>query len=78
MNIEKHLIFKKKDLAKVISKKWEMFENIFSHSKKGTFEKLEFINKSRADAHAKDITEELFQYFRICMSDIEKDLEDLM
>ncbi|MFN6462932.1 MAG: AAA-like domain-containing protein [Nostoc sp. DedVER02] len=66
------------DLAKVISKKWEMFENIFSHSKKGTFEKLEFINKSRADAHAKDITEELFQYFRICMSDIEKDLEDLM
>lgn len=64
------------DLAKIISKEWDVFKNIFSFSKKETFQGLDFINQSRVDAHAKDISDEEFTYFRICMSKIEKDLEE--
>ncbi|UUO15291.1 AAA-like domain-containing protein [Dolichospermum heterosporum] len=66
------------DLAKIISKEWDVFKNIFSNSKRETFKGLDFINQSRVDAHAKDITDEEFAYFRICMSKIEKDLEEFL
>lgn len=66
------------DLAKIISKEWDVFKNIFSNSKRETFQGLDFISKSRVDAHAKDITDEEFAYFRICMNKIEKDLEDFL
>jgi hypothetical protein len=41
------------DLAKIISTQWDVFKNIFSNSKKETFQGLDFINESRIDAHAK-------------------------
>ncbi|WP_447838451.1 AAA-like domain-containing protein [Aeromonas salmonicida] len=66
------------DLGKIISKNWDKFKHSFSNTKCDTFLKLEFINKSRADAHANDITNERFTYFRVCMSDLEKDLEDIL
>ncbi|MFQ4138878.1 AAA-like domain-containing protein [Nodosilinea sp. PGN35] len=66
------------DLAKIISKEWDVFKNIFSNSKRETFQGLDFINQHRANAHAKDITDEEFAYFRICMSKIEKDLEEFL
>ncbi len=65
-------------LAKIISKEWEVFKNIFSNSKRETFQGLDFINQYRVDAHAKDITDEEFAYFRICMNKIEKDLEEFL
>ena len=37
---------------------------------------LEFINQNRADAHAKELTADKFAYFRVCISGIEKDLDD--
>ncbi|MDW6094355.1 AAA-like domain-containing protein [Vibrio rhizosphaerae] len=63
------------DLSKIISKKWEIFSNTFENARQDTFRNLDFINSSRNDAHAKDITEEQFSYFRICMSKIEGDLD---
>ena len=64
------------DLAKIISKEWDVFKNIFSNSKRETFQGLDFISQSRVDAHAKNISDEEFTYFRICMGKIEKDLEE--
>jgi hypothetical protein len=64
------------DLAKIISKNWDIFKNTFSHAKKDMYEKLDFINKSRAEAHAKTITPEEFAYFRLCMSAIESDIAE--
>lgn len=58
------------DLTKIISKNWAVFQNMFEYTQKEIFDKLEFINKSRADAHAKEISEEQFAYFRLCMSNI--------
>jgi hypothetical protein len=64
------------DLGKIISKEWDVFRNIFTRSRQETFRGLDFINHSRADAHAKEISEEEFAYFRICIGKIEEDLED--
>lgn len=64
------------DLSKVIIAHWDIFENIFSKTQKDTFTRLEFINSSRIDAHAKDLSDDDFQYFRACMSSIEEDLEN--
>lgn len=64
------------DLSKIITKHWDVFQNTFEKTKKEVFSQLEFINLSRADAHAKPISEEQFSYFRVCMSSIEKDLKE--
>jgi hypothetical protein len=66
------------DLAKIISTQWDIFKNIFSYSKKEMYEKLDFINHSRTDGHAKTISDDKFFLFRIYMTDIEKDLEELI
>lgn len=62
------------DLRKIISKEWSSFANIFAKSKKETFDTLGFINKYRADAHAKDITLDEFTMFRLSMVKIEEDI----
>ena len=64
------------DLSKIISKKWAFFSNSFEKTKQDTFKELEFINSSRADAHAKELTKEQFSYFRLCMTNLENDLEN--
>lgn len=64
------------DLAKIISKHWAVFKNSVSNSKKEMFERLDFVNQSRAEAHAKGITDEQFAYFRLCMTAIESDLAE--
>jgi hypothetical protein len=66
------------DLAKIISKKWDFFKHSFEQTKQDTFRQLDFINSSRADAHAKELSAEEFAYFRLCMASIEKDLDGLM
>ncbi len=65
------------DLSKIISKHWSAFSNSFEKTKQDTFKQLDFINTSRCDAHAKDISKEQFSYFRICMDSIEKDLQSM-
>lgn len=62
------------DLRKIISKEWKSFENIFSSSKKETFDSLGFVNKYRSDAHAKEISLDEFTLFRLGISKIEKDI----
>jgi len=65
------------DLTKIISTQWPTFKNSFERTKKEVFDRLEFINQSRNDAHAKEISDEQFTYFRICMSSLELDLQDI-
>ena len=64
------------DLSKIISKKWDLFKNIFLESKQDTFQRLENINKYRNDAHAKEITEDEFILFRLSIEKIEQDLDE--
>lgn len=66
------------DLSKIISKHWEIFKNTFSKTKQEMFSQLEFINHSRSDAHAAEISADQFAFFRLCMTSIENDLDETM
>lgn len=59
------------DLRKVIIKYYDCFRNIFGTNKDDIDDKLKIINKYRADAHAKDVTKEQMDYFRVCITHIE-------
>ena len=66
------------DLRKLIVKNWELFKNIFAEAKGEFDRKMQVINKYRADAHAKGLDMEQMQYFRICISGIEKHVQEFM
>ncbi len=59
------------DLRKVIIKHYDCFKNVFGTNKDDIDEKLKTINKYRADAHAKSVSKEQMDYFRICITSIE-------
>ncbi|MFD3162922.1 hypothetical protein [Herpetosiphon sp. NSE202] len=62
------------DLMKIIIDKWDDFRNVFDN--KDEFElMMKIINKYRMDAHAKDISSEEMDRFRICISAIEKQVD---
>ena len=48
------------DLAKIIGKHWNLFNNVFNNTRPETFRDLEIMNALRVDAHAKPIDDELF------------------
>ncbi|MDR0307392.1 MAG: AAA-like domain-containing protein [Chitinispirillales bacterium] len=61
------------DLTKIISKHYnQVFKNIFGSNKDEIKVALETINKFRTDAHAKEITNDEMDFFRVHMSRIEK------
>ena len=65
------------DLTKIISKYYDqVFKNIFGNNKDETKVALETINKFRTDAHAKEITNDEMDFFRVHMSRIEKIVND--
>lgn len=64
------------DLRKIIHKHWDLFKNIFAGNQQDFDLKMHFINKMRADAHAKTVNKDDMQYFRVCMSSIENLVED--
>jgi hypothetical protein len=66
------------DLRKLIVKNWELFKNIFPGGKQDFDRKLQTINKYRADAHAKELNMEQMQYFRICISEVEEQVQQFI
>ncbi len=66
------------DLRKIIVKHYDIFKNIFGANKDDIDEKLKIINKYRADAHAKTITKEEMDYFRVSITTIEEKTFDFI
>ena len=65
------------DLKKFILKKWEIFEKVFID--KQLFDiYLTLINKHRADAHAKDIDDDVYQSVIISISWLNEKLNDVL
>lgn len=64
------------DMRKTIIKHYEIFKNIFGNNKDDFDYKMQSINKYRSDAHAKDITKEEMEIFRLSISFIESKIED--
>lgn len=66
------------DLRKVISKHWNLFQNIFEKDQQRFNTYMNNINKYRADAHAKSISDEEMSEFRVSATKIEGMLNDYL
>jgi len=66
------------DLRKLIKKNWDCFKNIFGYDNEDFETKLKVINKVRVDAHAKTIDFETMSHFRVCISPIERQVEEFL
>jgi len=66
------------DLRKIISKEWEVFENIFGKDKNDFLTYMNNINKYRVDAHAKQISDDEMSLFRVSISNIEEKIENYL
>jgi hypothetical protein len=64
------------DIRKTIIKHYEVFKNIFGSNKDDFDHKMQTINKYRSDAHAKEITKEEMDVFRLCISYVENKIEE--
>ncbi|WP_428658160.1 hypothetical protein [Runella sp.] len=64
------------DIRKTIIKYYEVFKYIFGSNKDDFDYKMQIINKYRSDAHAKDVTKEEMDVFRLSISYIESKIEE--
>lgn len=62
------------DLTKLINKHWDCFNNILGRNKEQVIRDLNTINELRADAHAKEITDEEMAVFRVSAKRLEGSL----
>ena len=65
-------------LRNIIKKEWLTFEHIFSRKQEEFNLKMEAINKYRADAHAKQMTQDKMGHFRDCITWIETHVNDFL
>ena len=77
LNPNKNLIFFE-DLRKIILKNWSDFENVFGKNQESFKKCMETINNCRADAHAKNITDEEMNSFRLSASKIETYIKEYL
>ena len=68
-----HLDFK--ELVAVIEGEYDVFQSRFAVDKADVVGWLGHINRSRADAHAKEISDEDFAYLRVCFRRLEELLD---
>ncbi len=64
------------DIRKIIIKNYDIFKHIFGSNRDDFDHKMQTVNKYRVDAHAKDITKEEMDVFRLCISFIEMKIEE--
>ena len=64
------------DLRKIISKYWDDFKHLFGSDQSGFNTYMNNINKYRADAHAKDISDDEMNEFRTSVSKMEQYISD--
>lgn len=64
------------DLRKIIEKEWDVFQNVFGRDKEAFSVAMKAVNKYRADAHAKSVTKEEMEYFRVCAIKLENYISD--
>lgn len=59
------------DCRKIIEKEWDVFQNVFGRDKQEFSAAMKAVNKYRVDAHAKSVTKEEMEYFRVCATKLE-------
>jgi len=59
------------DIRKIIEKEWSVFEHLFGRNKESFSTAMKEVNKYRADAHAKSLTKEEMDCFRVFVTRLE-------
>lgn len=63
------------ELAGILNQNWAAFQKVFAKEKAMVLRWMEHINRCRADAHARTLSEEDLAYLRICFRRLEEILE---
>jgi hypothetical protein len=63
------------ELRDVVSKEWAAFSGWFGEDKEKVLNWLEHINRTRADAHAKSLSDDDLAYLRVCFKRLEEALD---
>jgi hypothetical protein len=66
------------DLRKIINKEWNIFKNIFGLDQDKFNANMKVINEHRDDAHSKEITDDEMSLVRVCLTQIEKQIQDYL
>ncbi|WP_213580289.1 hypothetical protein [Paenibacillus lautus] len=66
------------DLRIMINKEWPVFEHIFSRDREKFDLNMKFVNKYRADAHAKEVPDDDFMLFRVCIKWLEEHADNFL
>jgi len=65
------------DIRKIIIKNWEYFKNTFSTQQEFDLQ-MQVINRFRVDAHAKPLQTDDMELLRVCITSIEKQVDNLL
>lgn len=68
-----HLYFA--ELRSIVEKHWAAFQNWFAAQQADVLREMDHINRSRADAHAKELADEDLAYLRVCFKRMEERLQ---
>ena len=70
LEVWEHLYFA--ELTSVVDRHWGAFQNWFSDKKETVVLHLEHINRSRVDAHARELSEDDLAFLRVCFRRMEE------
>ena len=62
------------ELRSIVEKHWDAFQNWFAAKKADVLQQMDHINRSRADAHAKELDDDDLAYLRVCFRRMEERL----
>ena len=63
------------ELATVVEKHWDAFQHWFPEDKAKILSRLDHVNRTRADAHAKNLSEDDLAFVRVCFKRLEEALD---
>lgn len=66
------------DLRKIIKNNWDCFVNIFGPDLEEFDANMRIVNKQRIDAHAKTITQDEMNHFRVCIAPLERQVAEFL
>ncbi len=64
------------DLQKIVLAEWDHFQNVFERDREAFIVNMKAVNKYRSDAHAKDISPEEMELFRVCATRLETQIRN--
>ena len=66
------------ELRGILDKHWPAFQNLFGEEKTKVLQWLEHVNRCRADAHARTLSDDDLAYLNVCFRRLEEALDSVV